>query len=339
MPIMEEMKKNLAVAITAAGITAANPAFTQDANASEDIESDKNIVQMVSDNSNGGEYVKVAQEGELDKDDLLKSEIRYRKAKIDGKVVEITPEVVKEFAAKGRVKIPSAREDKPMSWQAFLSSISKWRSKKMAGIIIGVVVDDKPYTPLDPDYTGRDHFRDVYKKVVELMTGRKADGSKVIQGLAELYGGEVLNIVPITFNKGDYYRSRAFGTTYLRVDDIIVAYNDNIFYSLHKQKSGEYRFFNDMDRLEVYLRHIMKTNRHKYLSKEIRNRTRREAILKAAREENGPDNNFPMFTKEYDNFVARNWRYYEGKRSSSAGGSSKGGRESAPDVSSVLSHD
>ncbi len=335
MPIMRDIKMTLAAAITAAGISTAGMA--QDANADQTVSADNQdnaVVQLAyNDGAGSGQYMKASNKSSVG-DDIPKSELKFRRAKLGGKVVEITPDLVKKFAAKGQIKMPVAREEKAVSWAAFKHFLSKRYKDKKAGVIIGVVVSDEPYSPLKPGYDGRDHFREVHRKVVELMSGRKSDGSRAVQGLAELYGAEVLAIIPIIKKDGDFHEvGGKFGNIPLRVDDIAIAINDQ--HLSIEEDGGVYHLVDGLVDLEIYLQTNFENDRHLYLLKEYV--ANREKIQAVAREKYGPMNPYIMFTKEYDEFIAKNKKYYGG--SSSAGGSAGKSDGETPDVVSVLSHD
>jgi len=340
MPIMEEIKKTLAVAITAAGVTAAaqSPALAQDISASErDSDQDK-IVQLAYNDADSGQYIKASQKSSADSD-VPKSKIKFRRAKLGGKIVEITPDLVKKFAAKGQVKMPKAREENVVPYigtkykRGFLSYLNRGNGK--AGIVIGVVVKNEPYSPLLSD--NRDHFRAVHKRVAEIMTGRKFDGSGAkTKGLAELYGAEVTDIVPIAFNNDSY--EMGDNIIKLRVNDILIAVNDN-FYLIENDGNG-FELPNTVDRMEERLKYTLGADRHLYIRDEYI--TYNEKILSAALSKYGRVNPYMMFTKDWDEFLAESEEGRSSKSSVSRSGKSEGSGDSDTDITpdvAALSHD
>ncbi len=338
MPIMNDIKMTLAAAITAAGISTAAPAFAQDANADNNADQDSPVVQLADNNADSGNYIKASQRSSF-YSDMPKSKIKFRRARLGGKIVEITPDLVRKFAAKGQVKMPKAREENVVPYigskykRGFLSYLNRGNGK--AGIVIGVVVKNEPYSPLFSD--NRDHFRAVHKRVAEIMTGRKFDGSGAkTKGLAELYGAEVTDIVPIAFNNDSY--KMGDNIIKLRVNDILIAVNDN-FYLVEEDGDG-FKLPNTVDRMEERLKYTMGLGRHLYIRDEyIANK---KEIRSASRSKFGRVNPYMMFTKDWDEFLAKNEKDHSSRSSVSRSGKSEGSGDSDTDITpdiAALSHD
>ncbi len=308
---MRDIKTSLAAVMTAVGITIAASALAQDASAENNADQDSPVVRLAYDDGDSGGYVKASKRNSADSD-LPKSRIKFRRAKLGGKVVEITPDLVKKFAAKGQVKMPRIRDKNVVPYigskheRGFLSYLNRGNNK--AGIVIGVVVNNKPYTPLSPENS--DHFRAVHKRVAEIMTGRKFDGSGAkTKGLAELYGAEVTDIVPIAFNNDSY--KMGDNVIKLRVNDILIAVNDN-FYLVEEDGDG-FKLPNTVDRMEERLKYTMGFGRHLYIRDEyIANK---KEIRSAARSKFGRVNPYMMFTKDWDEFLAKSEKDHNSKAS------------------------
>jgi len=345
---MEDIKKTLAVAITAAGVTAAaqSPALAQDVSASErDSDQDK-IVQLAYNDADSGQYIKASQKSSADSD-VPKSKIKFRRARLGGKIVEITPDLVKKFAAKGQVKMPKAREENVVPYRGskhergFLSYLNRGNGK--AGIVIGVVVKNEPYSPLLSD--NRDHFRSVHKRVAEIMTGRKFDGSGAkTKGLAELYGAEVSDIVPISFNNDSYKMEgvniKGLKTIKLQVNDILIAINDNFYLVEYNDNKDGFELINTVDRMEERLKYALGEDRHLYIRDEFI--ANKEEIVSAALSKYGRVNPYMMFTKDWDEFLAKNEKGHSSRSSVSRSGKSEGSGDSDTDITpdiAALSHD
>jgi len=319
MPIMRDIKMSLVAAITVTGIPTAASALAQDANGDNNADRDSPVVQLAYNDADSGGYVKVSERNSADSD-IPKSKIKFRSAKLGGKVVEITPDLVKKFAAKGQVKMPKIRDKNVVPYRGskhkrgFLSYLNRGNGK--AGIVIGVVVKNEPYSPLLSD--NRDHFRVVHKRVAEIMTGRKFDGSGAkTKGFAELYGAEVTDIVPIAFNNdtfeiGGNEKGEA-DIIKLRVNDILIAINDN-FYVLEFDDDGDgFKLPNTVDRMEERLKYSLGEDRHLYIRSEFI--ANKEEIVSAARSKYGRVNLYPMFSKDWYEFLAKNEKDHSSKTS------------------------
>jgi len=343
---MRDIKMTLAAAITAAGISTAAPALAQDANADNNADQDSPVVQLAYNDADSGNYVKASQRSSADSD-VPKSKIDFRRARLGGKVVEITPDLVKKFAAKGQVRMPKAREENVVPYRGskhergFLSYLNRGNNK--AGIVIGVVVNNEPYSPLFSDNS--DHFRAVHKRVAEIMTGRKFDGSKAkTKGLAELYGSEVSDIVPISFNNDSYEMkdvdSGEEQIIKLRVNDILIAINDNFYLIEYGNDVDKYKLINKVDRMEERLKYALGEDRHLYIRDEFI--ANKEEIVSAALSKYGRVNPYMMFTKDWDEFLAKNEKGHSSKSSVSRSGKSEGSGDSDTDITpdiAALSHD
>ncbi len=316
---MRDIKTSLAAVMTAVGITIAASALAQDASADNNADQDSPVVRLTYDDGDSGGYVKASKRNSADSD-LPKSRIKFRRTRLGGKVVEITPDLVKKFAAKGQVKMPKVRDKNVVPYRGskhkrgFLSYLNRGNNK--AGIVIGVVVNNKPYTPLSPDNS--DHFRAVHKRVAEIMTGRKFDGSGAkTKGLAELYGAEVSDVVPIAFNNdtfeiGGNEKGEA-DIIKLRVNDILIAINDD-FYVLEFDDDGDgFKLPNTVDRMEERLKYALGEGRHLYIRNEFVNN--KEEIVSAARRKYGRVNLYPMFSKDWDEFLAKSEKDHNSKAS------------------------
>lgn len=163
MPVMRDIKMSLATAVAAAGISLfSGQALAQDATADNTADNDKiTLTQAVASTA----------------DSIPATSLKFRRAKIGDQTVEITPDIVKEYARKGRVLPPVAREEQVYPMDQFVNYVRR-SQQHLAGIFIGVVVDDtkQPYRPQLPGYTGRDYFRAVKKKGCRI--GNRLSGSR-----------------------------------------------------------------------------------------------------------------------------------------------------------------
>jgi len=288
------MKMTLTAAIAAAGINTA--VMVNDANAEPSMALNNNVMRLArNDAEDNGAGRKSGVKKSIEDVPML----NFRKAKLGGKVVEITPDLVKKFAAKGQIKIPMAKEDNVMNLATFTSLLERIKKSKTSSVIIGVVVKDEPYSPPKPDYDGRDHFRAVKKRVIEIMTGRKADGSKKTKGYAELFGGEVMAIIPVKYSEGDTY-GNAEDEFPFQVNDIILAVNDN-GYAIQPEN---YNLINTVDDLELHLQDYFERDKHLYGNKELV--ANRDVIYDAARKKYGRTNPYFMFTEKYEKVLREN---------------------------------
>lgn len=210
---------------------------------------------------------------------LPETELQFRHGKIADVMTEITPDVVQTFAKKGQIRGPRGRPEQTISLEAFFEFSEKRAKEKKAGVFIAVVVDSKPYLPLDADYHGRDHFNAVRTRVNELMTNDP--------GFAELYGAEVQGVLPLRYYPDAQVHYPGDFTIPIELNDILVKINDNplIFHNADEDESAEYGFIDEIWEMETLLSFYFSRDVHRYSYDE--HIAHQEAITAAAKRRYG----------------------------------------------------
>lgn len=228
--------------------------------------------------------------------------LQFRQGKIGGQMVEITPSVVQQYAQRDQFKMPVAREENVVSLKGFFDFREDRNRQNKAGIFIGVVVGDDPYTPLSTDYDGRDQFREVHKRVAELVTGHQFTDVGIVPGLgdkvdmdvgmpgyAELYGAEVQGIIPLRYQENAEITYPGDIKVPIREGDIFIMINDSPF-ALQNPTTQEdidnhkYVLPSNVDEMETLLKHYLVRDIHLYTYEEYNKHE--EEILLAARNKN-----------------------------------------------------
>lgn len=198
------------------------------------------------------------------------SALQFRQARIvkDGPRVEITPHIVRKYAGMvpQQIKRPKANEDEVVSLSNFFDFRDERRKQGKAGIYIGVVVSDEPYTPSQPGYFGRDHFRAVRDKILELLRGAKNRDASA-QGYAQRYGAEVQAIIPLKFFKGAQSINENGSRKDIRVNDIIILINDHV---IPEELEEPHYFPSTLDEMEEWINHMLSRDYHLYSHDEHR---------------------------------------------------------------------
>lgn len=320
MSILREITNTVAIAVAMAGLT------------SQSLAQDMHAENRAVDRETSFVTTQAQQTGKLINNEIPATELQFRRGRINGEMVEITPEVVSQYAQLGQIKAPIAKEEKVVSFEGFMQFNDKRAQEKKAGIFIGVVVGNEPYTPLAPGYEGRDHFRDVHKRVVELMsgyehadvglipgTGERLNEDTRVPGYAELYGAEVQGIIPLGIDSNSITELSYPGdfTVPVREGDILIMINDNpiVFINAEPGEDSDYQYsFPDtVEEMEELLRHFLARDTHRYSFDEYHKYT--DAILLAAQNRYG------------EHFVMR--------ASERASGEGTGSGEDKPDITSI----
>jgi len=289
MSILREITNTVAAAIVVAGLS--TPAFSQDLHADNTATVDRTHVTTQGQQAGGFVNAQVPD-----------TELQFRTGKINGEVGEITPEVVSRYARQGQIKMPVAREENAISLEGFFGFREKRAAEKKAGIFIGVVVGNEPYRPLSAGYDGRDQFRDVHKRIAELMSGYEyADVGLIpgtgevlnedtrVPGFAEVYGAEVQGIIPLKSHDGAEVTYPGDLTVPIREGDILIMINDTplVFINADPGEEGnyEYGFPDTVEEMEVLLKYYLARDTHLYTYEEHIEHS--DAILLAAQNKYG----------------------------------------------------
>lgn len=196
--------------------------------------------------------------------------LRFREVNVNGKIVEITPDIVSEYGRKRRFHQPIADEANVYAISEFVDFVHRRSAAGRAGIFIGVVVDDRerPYSTSDPDYSGRDHFRAVRARITELVEGyTDVDSQAPTPGIAEVYGAEITGIIPLRYFDGAERIDPGGARVPIRVNDIFIFVNDHVL----PVELEEPDYLPDtVLEMEEWLLHLLSRDRHLYSWEEYR---------------------------------------------------------------------